>query len=149
MSGRDTLPIVPLGGGAFPSQDDPVRNDCMQRREFITLLGSAVAWPVTARTQEAALRVIGFLTDGSPISGRNLNTQPPFHQGLTDAGFVEGRNLKIEYCWAEEDYSRLPGLAVDLVRRQVAVLGLKELLSARHRFSSCGSALGPVHLDSY
>jgi putative ABC transport system substrate-binding protein len=95
----------------------------MKRRDFITLLGSATAaWPMAARAQEAALPVIGFLTDGSPTSGRTLNTQPPFHQGLADAGFVEGRNLKIEYRWAEEDYSRLPGLAADLVRRQVAVL---------------------------
>jgi putative ABC transport system substrate-binding protein len=93
----------------------------MRRREFITLLGGTVAaWPLAARAQQSTIPVIGFLSSLAPSD--LIFVTPAFHEGLNGMGFVEGRNITIEYRWAEGDYHRLPTLAVDLVRRNVTVI---------------------------
>jgi putative ABC transport system substrate-binding protein len=109
----------------------------MQRREFITILGGAVAtWPLIARAQQTTMPIIGFLHSGSPE--QNVKRLAAFRKGLGEAGFVEGKNVAIEFRWASGQNARLPELAADLINKQVALIVT---------LSSRGQSCNPDHSD--
>ena len=125
----------------------------MKRREFITLLGGAAAgWPIGLCAQSAAMPVIGYLSTESPQSDENSRLAG-LRRGITQAGYVEGRNLAIEYRWAEGQLERLPTLAAELIQLQVTVIvaaGLLTALAAKAATSSIPivfiAAADPVQL---
>jgi len=102
----------------------------MRRRDFLSIFGGAAAWPLAARAQQPTMPVVGYLDAGFPEASANLVAG--FRKGLSEAGYVEGRNVAIEFRWARNDYDRLAELAADLVRRRVAVIAA---VGARHRHS--------------
>jgi len=102
----------------------------MRRRDFLTLVGgTAIVWSLTARAQQTALPVVGFVRDGSADASVRFATA--FRKGLSETGYFEGQNVRVEYHWLEGQYDRLPALMADLVRRGVAVIAAPGLVPAR------------------
>src|ERR1700738_2560103 len=108
----------------------------MQRREFITVLSGAAAWSLSAQAQQAAVPVIGLLSSASSHDYEAMIAT--FRKALGETGFIEGKNVRIEYRWADEHYDRLAALANDLVQHKVAVIG-HELTRVRLAAATCGS----------
>ena len=110
----------------------------IRRRKFIAGLGSAAAWPIAARAQQPALPVIGYLNSSSANDA--ANAVEAFRRGLAESGYVEGRNVKIEFRWADYQYERFPALVADLIRRNVAQNGLDPEAGCTHSHYQRGLA---------
>jgi putative ABC transport system substrate-binding protein len=140
--------LISLIGGAAPAHDGSATSAAaLARREFISLIGgaavSSATWPLWARAQQAALPTIGYLS--TRASNEDTHLVAAFRQGLAESGYAEGRNLAIDYRWAEGKYDRLPEMAADLVRRRVAVIatpGLPPALAAKAATSTIPIVFG-------
>ena len=100
----------------------------MRRREFISFLGSTVAWPFAAQAQQPMMPIVGLLSPRSPEDSSRLGAA--FRKALNEAGYIEGQNVMVEYHWLEGQYNRLPTLMADLVRRRVAVIATPAFTAA-------------------
>ena len=112
----------------------------MKRREFITLIRGTAAWPLAVRAQQPAMPTIGLLNAASPAGMVFFVTA--FHNGLKEAGYIEGQNVAVEYRWAEEQTDRLPALVADLVSRQVAAIFVDS------RSALAGSAVATIRASA-
>jgi ABC transporter substrate binding protein len=101
----------------------------MRRRDFITLIGGAVAWPLAAQAQKPAIPVVGYLSAGT--SSNDTRLVAAFVKGLGETGYEDGKTVQIEYRWADNQYDRLPSIAADLVRRQLDVIAAVTTPAAR------------------
>jgi ABC-type uncharacterized transport system substrate-binding protein len=123
-----------LRGKPGPGVASAVANNSMTRRNFLTVVAGAAAWPLLSHAQQPAMPVIGFLSSGSPRTFARFTAA--FREGLRSQGYTEGRNVWIDYRWAEGHYDELPALAAELVQRQVALIaaggGIASAQSARN-----------------
>src|SRR5271167_4699492 len=101
----------------------------MRRRDFLGVLGGAAVWPLAARAQQPAIPVIGYLESAS--QGQFADLIPAFRKGLSETGYIDGQNVRIEYRWAEGQYDRLPTLAAELVRGHATLIFTTALISAQ------------------
>jgi putative ABC transport system substrate-binding protein len=111
----------------------------IRRREFISVLGGAAAWPIAARAQQTAIPVVGYLGTASRESDTQSGYLPAFRKGLDENGFVEGRNIAIEFRGAEGQFDRFPALVTDLIRRKVAVIFVRSLPAAQAAKKATGT----------
>ena len=109
----------------------------MRRRQFIVLLAGAAAWPAVVRAQQPTIPIVGFMSGRSPDNSSHLVAA--FHKGLGETGFVEDKNVTVEYRWALGQYDRLPELAAELVKRPVTIF-----CCGRWRRFRCGGKEGNV-----
>src|SRR4029453_17797879 len=111
----------------------------MKRRDFITLIGGAAAWPLAARGQQSSIPLVCLLHTGSALG--NAESLAGFRQGFSEAGFIEGQSITIESHWADGHYERLPAMASDLARRRIAVVVAGGTTAPAEAFKAASSTI--------